>query len=336
MIFDILLIISSYLALFYSVILFFKENKHVSDYYLAAWLVVLFIYISGQIPDSLFFKEITSLISHFHNVFLFLYVKQITTKSKVRDIFYFLPFLILIPLFLMFDLLFLKILISLLSCLFLMGTYVLLLKYKQNLAKNYSNIEYGDRYWLNLLFYGSLFFNVVHLFSLILYPLPEKSINAITFFVFMNITGVKAILQHLNFIVRPANETLEMKESVDYTSYGLKEVEAKILAEKLKHSMEVDKLYLNQELNLKDLAENLNVYPHYITQVLSTILNQNFYDFVNSYRVEEAKLRLADPQNANLTIIAIAFDCGFNSKTAFNRAFKQKTDITPSQYKRSL
>lgn len=87
------------------------------------------------------------------------------------------------------------------------------------------------------------------------------------------------------------------------------------------------------ELTLKDLASALDIYPHYITQVLNTVFNQNFYDFINNYRIEEVKERLRDSQYRNLTVLAIAYDCGFNSKSTFNRIFKQKTGLTPTQYR---
>lgn len=97
--------------------------------------------------------------------------------------------------------------------------------------------------------------------------------------------------------------------------------------------METEQPYINMDLTLKDLATALDTYPYYITQVLNTVFNQNFYDFINTYRVEEVQRRLSDPQFKNLTILAVAYDCGFNSKSSFNRIFKQKTGLTPSQYK---
>lgn len=99
--------------------------------------------------------------------------------------------------------------------------------------------------------------------------------------------------------------------------------------------MDAKKPYLNMYLNLSELAESLNTYPHYLTQILNTIFYQNFYDFINSYRTDEAKNELINPHNNNLTILAIAYNCGFNSKSSFNRIFKQKTGVTPSEYIKS-
>jgi AraC-like DNA-binding protein len=97
--------------------------------------------------------------------------------------------------------------------------------------------------------------------------------------------------------------------------------------------MKKEKVYLNSELRIHDVAKSLNLSVHILSHILNTKLNQNFYDFVNKYRIEEVKTRIKDSRYINLTMIAIAFDCGFNSKATFNRLFKQYTGTTPSQYK---
>lgn len=98
--------------------------------------------------------------------------------------------------------------------------------------------------------------------------------------------------------------------------------------------MEEKMLYKNMNLTLKDLAKEINVYPHYLTQTLNTVMGHNFYDFVNYYRVEEAKCQLLKLENENLTILAIGYESGFNSKSSFNRIFKMKTGMSPSAYKK--
>lgn len=130
------------------------------------------------------------------------------------------------------------------------------------------------------------------------------------------------------------NEEVSVKKEKSYVNYGLKEEEAVLLSQQLKNYMEREKPYRNIDLTLRDLATALETYPHYVTQVLNTISNQNFYDFINTYRIEEAQTRLLDPQFKKMTVLAIAYDCGFNSKSTFNRIFKQKTGFTPSEYRK--
>jgi AraC-like DNA-binding protein len=100
--------------------------------------------------------------------------------------------------------------------------------------------------------------------------------------------------------------------------------------------MKVQKPYLEPNLTISALSEQLNVSEEYLSAILNNKLSRNFFDFVNQYRVDEFKTRCLDPQNEKLTLIAIAFDCGFNSKATFNRVFKNYTGFTPSAYKQSI
>ena len=112
--------------------------------------------------------------------------------------------------------------------------------------------------------------------------------------------------------------------------------EDKQVAKKLKTIVATESLYLNPLLSLPVLADKLNISSNQLSTILNDCMNTNFYDFVNSYRVEEVKQRLASPKYKNQTLLAISGDCGFNSKSAFNRIFKNVTGKTPSQYQKSL
>ena len=97
--------------------------------------------------------------------------------------------------------------------------------------------------------------------------------------------------------------------------------------------MEQDKLYRETELTLQNLSEKLQ-YPSYqVSQAINEGLKKNFYDLINSYRVEEAKRLLVDPKNQNFTILSVGFEAGFNSKTTFNTVFKKFTGITPTEFR---
>jgi AraC-like DNA-binding protein len=99
--------------------------------------------------------------------------------------------------------------------------------------------------------------------------------------------------------------------------------------------MEDQKLYKNPELSILDVAQELHTPRHYITQVLNEKMKKNFYTFINEYRIEDVKERLKDPKNNNLTVLAIAYDAGFNSKSSFNTLFKQYTELTPSEFRKT-
>ena len=106
--------------------------------------------------------------------------------------------------------------------------------------------------------------------------------------------------------------------------------------DKLLALMNTQKPFLNPDLNLQELAGQLGISPGTLSKVINGLLGKNFNDFVNEYRVQEAKVRLADPQNSHLSILGIAFECGFNSKATFNRAFRKYAQQAPSEFLQSL
>jgi AraC-like DNA-binding protein/uncharacterized Tic20 family protein len=120
---------------------------------------------------------------------------------------------------------------------------------------------------------------------------------------------------------------------IKYERSGLKDTDAEKYLTRLFRHMDNKKPYLDADLTIQDIAESLNIPRHYLTQVINEKLNKNFYQFINEYRVEEVKRLLMDKDFKKFTITAIAFESGFNSKSAFNSAFKEITGMTPTEYK---
>lgn len=110
--------------------------------------------------------------------------------------------------------------------------------------------------------------------------------------------------------------------------------EAHELGEKLKKVMVSEKPYLNSELTIQDLAEQLNESAHSISNYLNKDIKVNFFTYVNGFRIEAAKSRLTNSEHKNDTLLGIAFDSGFNSKSSFNTLFKKSTGMTPSEYRK--
>lgn len=124
-----------------------------------------------------------------------------------------------------------------------------------------------------------------------------------------------------------------LNEKPQYARSGLDPESAERLERELLDLMDAEKPYLRGDLTLQDLSDAMQISPHNLTEVINTRLGHNFYEFVNVYRVREVKVRLTDPANAHLTLLAVAIESGFNSKSAFNAIFKKYAKMTPSQFR---
>lgn len=102
----------------------------------------------------------------------------------------------------------------------------------------------------------------------------------------------------------------------------------------LKKTMEAGHFYRDAELSLASLAEQLGVHTHELSRIINVALKKNFYDFINEYRVMDVARKMYDPAYSNITLLGIAFDAGFNSKSTFNRIFRQVTGKSPAEFKK--
>lgn len=104
--------------------------------------------------------------------------------------------------------------------------------------------------------------------------------------------------------------------------------------QKLLSYMQTEKPFLNPDLSVGRIADDIGIAPRYLSQIINEKLNRNFFDFVNGYRIDEAKKRLTETNGHRITVLEVLYDVGFNSKSSFNTAFKKHTRLTPSEYKR--
>ena len=128
---------------------------------------------------------------------------------------------------------------------------------------------------------------------------------------------------------------VEENQGQKYERSGLTEERAQEYLRRLEDFMQSEKPYFEADLTIEKLARQLHVPRHYLTQVLNEQLGKNFYLYINEYRVKEVKQRLLEPGSAHLTLLAIAYESGFNSKSTFNTVFKKLTNMTPSQFRKS-
>jgi tetratricopeptide (TPR) repeat protein len=125
-------------------------------------------------------------------------------------------------------------------------------------------------------------------------------------------------------------------QSGKYSGSSISDEQIEILLKELKTLMFEKKAFLDPEITLTKLAKQLNTNSAYLSQIINDTYQQNFNNFINEYRVKEARVLLNDENYANYTIEGIAQNVGFNSKSAFNVAFKKFTGVTPSFYQKTI
>ncbi|MBL7961224.1 AraC family transcriptional regulator [bacterium] len=199
-------------------------------------------------------------------------------------------------------------------------TAVMLARHERRILSEFSYQDKIDLQWLRILTWG------LGVIWLLIFISDEVLFAGVTLFVFL--IGFFGIRQARIFTHHKADEP----EKEKYSKSGLTKELSDKLYDSLIALMNKDALYQKNDLSIDDLADRLDVHPNYLSQVINEREKKNFYDFVNQYRIEEFKKLAANPKNRHLTLLALAFECGFNSKSSFNRYFKKATGQTPSEY----
>jgi AraC-like DNA-binding protein len=214
-----------------------------------------------------------------------------------------------------------------------------LIRHGRRIRDSFSNIERINLSWLRYLLVSFLCFFIL-LVLLHVLPLPftaigEIPISFLYFFftaIFIFVLGYRGLRQPGLF--SPENGEPAAEKSKKYEKTGLDDGDSELLERRLLALIAGKKPYLDPELTLVQLARSLGASPHHLSQVLNERLGRNFYQFINGYRLEEAKVRLSASGPNPDKLLKIAFDCGFNSLSTFNRVFKEMTGFTPSQFRR--
>ncbi len=144
----------------------------------------------------------------------------------------------------------------------------------------------------------------------------------------------KALHNPEMFAVLDEQEVQDAVQNVKYAASTLPLNEKNRILEKLQQYIISEKPYLEPELTLNMLAAQLSLKPKILSQVINELLQQNFFEFVNFYRIEEAKKLLTNPKDKKITVLEVMYEVGFNSKSSFNTLFKKSTGLTPSDFKK--
>lgn len=220
---------------------------------------------------------------------------------------------------------------------------LLLRQYQKRILFYYSHTETLDLKWLYRLLLMALFFyaliSSLYITDYLLNLMPYGLLQGLGFTfisLFSVLLGYFGLRQGNLF--NPYMNLDLLKISDKTTDSYSKPITGKdeAFVHRLLDYMKTQKPFLNPEINLAGLSEQLGVSPEYLSEIINSRLNKNFFDFINHYRIEEFKELCKNPQSKNYTIIGLAFDCGFNSKATFNRVFKKNVGVTPSEYCRMV
>ena len=206
--------------------------------------------------------------------------------------------------------------------------------YRIGLHNQYSNFSPTEPTWLNILSLGFLFtwsFSIlVHLVAnTVALSAPQVSdLFGITenyiVFILINALFINSVV-HTHKLLTTKPEVTKDKTDEKLTESAIQKVQL---------GMEVQKLFLKQNLNIEEFSKRINLPVKEVSAVINKHYGTNFFEFMNSYRVEEAKRLLGDAQHADMTVMDVLLQAGFNSKSAFHRFFNRLVGMSPTEFRK--
>ena len=348
------------IAVFIEFLLISKKKKSASDLILTLWmflilvhLFLLYIHMTEDVYNFPMLLGIELPLPLLHGVFLYFYVAFLTNQLPEKRkalVLHFVPasvtYLYLIPFFFLpadqkiqvyrnhgaghelFNIV-KSYAIGVSGLCYVIWSAILLKRHRNTIRDQFSDLDNVNLQWLQTLTIGmgGIWFLVIFFQNEVLV------MTGIVIFVFL--IGFFGVRQADIFApVQSAADGDEKKKK--YPKSGLTEEVSGKLHQSLIRLMSEDALYRKSDLLINDLAAKLGVHPNYLSQIINQKEKKNFYDFVNTYRLEEFKRLIALQKNQQFTLLSLAYDCGFSSKSSFNRYFKKATGRTPSEYSTTL
>jgi AraC-like DNA-binding protein len=355
-----LLALGAVQGLLLSLLLFRKRNFLPGHAFLATYLGVMLLQVLMKIASKLWLMQNIDPLYQFsyqlpflYGPLLYLFVVRYTgyRQIRIKDWFHFIPVFVVLVVMIVpgtyntwpafFNLLFdakyaaplqvVSIVVYHVSALFIL--------------KKFNKLQWLKHFTIASMVVCSV---VALVIALMYYNNPEwKNLRfgfiALTFFIYW--ISYKALSQPELFAVIRGNyghETVSLPPPAlkvhlpvkKYSNSGLSTEELSRIIAALEEKIKKDRPYLDPQLTIDDLAQSVNCSRHHLSQALNEQLGQTFYDYINQYRVAEAKLLLSDPAKASLKVAALAFDAGFNSISTFNEVFKKITGQTPTQFRK--
>lgn len=216
-------------------------------------------------------------------------------------------------------------------------SYISIFRHQRQIKRFASNMQGIDLYWLEYIII--VIVALLILFNILYYKTPLNIIMNL-------ITLVTVFFVSYNALKQKEIYPLDKKDREDAISAGQEETtelpKRKIISDErlvelkdqLNELMLKDEPYLDTELDLMNLSKQLQVSSNHLSYVINNGFNENFYSYINKFRIEKAKKLLDNKKTNHLSIIGVAYESGFSSKTSFNTTFKKMTGSTPSEFKK--
>ena len=211
--------------------------------------------------------------------------------------------------------------------------------YEQNLYDNYSEVEGKSLSWLRMILVSGVVLATVWMIVTIADFKPEVFLIDLTLGLLL---GLSILIYWIGYTMIIRQELLETPIFA-ISAKNSKNSETSDLSAKtddhyrrILEMMEEDQLFKDPNLNMSVLSQKTGLSNGYLSQIINSKREENFFDFVNSYRIKDVQLKMNDPTFNHYTILGIAQEAGFKSKSTFNAVFKKSVGMTPSEYKKSL
>jgi len=351
-------IIGIIISLFLSTLLFTKKGKSTADLVLAFWLFLISLHLftyyllaTGKFIEFPYLLGVEIAIPFVHGPFLYLYTALLTGKkiTKLNCILHFMPTILVYAVLSDFFILpiaekilvyenqgvdyatILKIIhlaVIPSGVIYIVFSLLLLKEHRKNISDQLSYVEKINLKWLSKLMIGMGIIWLSVLFG--------NDITTFTcvdlFILYIGYFGVKQVGIFTNKIDAQPQHNEEITPPIKYQKSAVGEMLLSEIHFELLKLMDQKKLFKDPSLSLNYLAKQLNVHSNSLSQVINTLENKNFYDYINELRINEFKTIVVFPENQKFTLLSLAYEVGFNSKTSFNRNFKKSTGLSPTAY----